>query len=282
MTTLCYIEKENRYLMMHRIKKKQDANHDKWIGIGGHLEADESPEDCLLREVREETSLTLTSFRLRGIITFISDEWDTEYMFLYTADEFLGTVGECSEGSLEWIPKEQVFDLPVWEGDRLFFRLLAEDAPFFSLKLVYSGDRLVLAVRDGREVLIDRTVHLRPHHGLCMLNFTGHGYDEQFTEAMTDLTERLKRSPDTFLTLTDGCDDLCLHCPNREQDECNSEKPAQFDRNVLSRISFSSGQTLRWSDLMRQTSALNTGHLRDTCPDCEWLELCESVSKKEH
>ena len=149
MTTLCYIEKENQYLMMHRVKKEKDINKDKWVGIGGHFEEDESPEECLLREVSEETGLKLLNYRLRGIITFISDRWQTEYMFLYTADRFEGEVGSCDEGNLEWVDKARVYELPIWEGDKIFFRLLEQDAPFFSLKLRYMGEDLTEAVLNG-------------------------------------------------------------------------------------------------------------------------------------
>ncbi len=152
LTTLCYIEQDGCYLMMHRIKKKQDVNQDKWVGIGGHFEAGESPEDCLLREVREETDLKLTSYALRGIVTFTLNGWGTEYMFLYTADGYEGTIGDCSEGVLEWVPKEEVLTLPIWEGDKIFFRLLNERRECFSLKLEYEGDRLQRAVLDGKEL----------------------------------------------------------------------------------------------------------------------------------
>lgn len=143
LTTLCYIEKDNKYLMMHRTKKENDVNKDKWVGIGGHFEENESPEECLCREALEETGLRLTDYRLRGIITFISDKWETEYMFLYTATGYEGGIGECSEGTLEWVDKSDVCDLPIWEGDKVFFGLLEQDAPFFSLKLRYEGERLV-------------------------------------------------------------------------------------------------------------------------------------------
>ena len=152
LTTLCYIEKDNCYLMLHRVKKKQDINKDKWIGIGGHFEAKESPEDCLLREVREETGLELLSYRFRGIITFMTDTYETEYMCLYTADEFRGELIECSEGTLEWVPKSKMGELNLWEGDYIFLRLLEERKEFFSLKLCYEGDKLVLAVLDGKEL----------------------------------------------------------------------------------------------------------------------------------
>lgn len=152
LTTLCYIEQNDAYLMLHRIKKKNDINQDKWIGVGGHFEDGESPEDCLLREVKEETGLTLTDWRFRGIVTFVSDIYGTEYMCLYTADGFTGEMIECSEGVLEWVPKTQVGQLPIWEGDKIFLQLLAGEAPFFSLKLVYQGDALVQSVLNGESV----------------------------------------------------------------------------------------------------------------------------------
>ena len=152
LTTLCYIERDGKYLMMHRVKKEHDINKDKWIGIGGHFEADESPEECLLREVREETGLILDRYRLRGIITFISDRWQTEYMFLYTADQFHGTPHGCNEGTLEWMDKSAVYDLPIWEGDKIFFRLLEEERPCFTLKLKYRGEDLVESGLNGDKI----------------------------------------------------------------------------------------------------------------------------------
>ena len=152
LTTLCYIERDESYLMLHRVKKEHDINRDKWIGVGGHFEEGESPEECLLREVREETGLTLASWKLRGIITFSTDIYDTEYMFLYTADTWTGELRECDEGNLEWVEKSAVYELPIWEGDKIFFRLLEERADFFSLKLRYEGDRLAEAVLDGRNL----------------------------------------------------------------------------------------------------------------------------------
>lgn len=148
LTTLCYIEKDDQYLMLHRVSKKHDANAGKWIGVGGHFHEAESPDECLIREVKEETGLKLTSYSLRGIVTFVSDEWGYEYMFLYTADGFEGSADEaalssCNEGHLEWVSKEKVMDLNLWEGDRIFLKLLIEDAPFFTLKLVYHGDELI-------------------------------------------------------------------------------------------------------------------------------------------
>ena len=153
LTTLCYIENKGAYLMLHRISKKNDVNKDKWIGVGGHFEGDESPEDCLLREVREETGLTLTSWQFRGLVTFIAEGWDTEYMCLYTADKYEGEMIPCNEGTLEWVKKEDVLSLNLWEGDKIFFKLLNEDAPFFSLKLTYEGDRLIEAVLDGKALI---------------------------------------------------------------------------------------------------------------------------------
>ena len=142
-TTLCYIEKENKYLMLHRTSKKKDGNKDKWIGVGGHFEKGESPEDCLLREVKEETGLELTSYQFRGIVTFISDEWPDEYMCLYTADRYTGDIVNCDEGELVWVEKEKIMDLNIWEGDKIFLKLLTENQPFFSLKLEYKGDKLL-------------------------------------------------------------------------------------------------------------------------------------------
>ena len=143
LTTLCYIEKGNSYLMLHRIKKEKDINKDKWIGVGGHFEPDETPEECLLREVKEETGLTLNAWRLRGIITFISNECQTEYMFLFTSDDYSGEIKECDEGVLEWVDKSEIYNLPIWEGDKIFLKLLGTSTEFFSLKLRYEGDELV-------------------------------------------------------------------------------------------------------------------------------------------
>ena len=151
-TTLCYIERDGQYLMLHRVKKENDINRDKWIGIGGKFEDKESPEDCVLREVKEETGLTLTSYSYRGLVTFVSDRYETEYMHLFTADGFTGDLIDCDEGTLEWVPKEKVPDLPTWAGDRIFLDLLMREAPFFSLKLSYERDRLVLAALNGKAI----------------------------------------------------------------------------------------------------------------------------------
>jgi ADP-ribose pyrophosphatase len=151
-TTLCYIEKDGCVLMLHRVKKEHDENRDKWIGIGGKFQEGESPEDCLLRETKEETGLTLTDYRYRGLVTFVSDEWGTEQMHLFTAGGFSGALRECDEGVLEWIPRERLLSLPMWEGDRIFLDLLERNEPFFSLKLVYRGERLERAVLNGKPV----------------------------------------------------------------------------------------------------------------------------------
>ena len=149
LSTLCYIEKDGKYLMLHRTVKENDVNKDKWIGVGGHFEYGESPEECLLREAYEETGLKLTSWKFRGIVTFTQKDYGTEYMCLYTADGFTGEVKDCDEGVLEWVKKDELLNLNLWEGDKIFLKLLKEDAPFFSLKLTYEGDRLTEAVLDG-------------------------------------------------------------------------------------------------------------------------------------
>ena len=149
-TTLIYIEREGEYLMLHRTKKENDCNRDKLIGIGGKFEAGESPEECALREAKEETGLDLTSYRYRGIVTFVSDRWESEYMHLFTADGFAGELKECDEGELAWIRKDDLLALPAWEGDKIFLRLLDEDVPFFSLKLRYEGEALAEAKLNGK------------------------------------------------------------------------------------------------------------------------------------
>lgn len=154
--TLCYLERDGAYLMLHRTKKKNDINHDKWIGVGGKFEDQESPEDCVLRETREETGLTLTQYRYRGIVTFVSNEAETEYMHLFTATDWTGTPVTCDEGELAWIKKEDLLSLTLWEGDKIFLRLLEENAPFFSLKLRYEGDHLAEAVLNGEALEVSQ------------------------------------------------------------------------------------------------------------------------------
>ena len=154
-STLCYLERGEEYLMLHRVKKKTDANHDKWIGVGGKFEEGESPEECILRETREETGLTLTEYRYRGLVTFVSDLWPTEYMHLFTATGWEGTPIPCEEGELAWIKKSKLLSLPLWEGDKIFLRLLDTDEPFFSLKLRYEGEKLVFAALNGKEIRHD-------------------------------------------------------------------------------------------------------------------------------
>ncbi len=152
-STLCYIEQDGKYLMLHRTKKEVDCNKDKWIGVGGKFMDKESPEECALREIKEETGLTVTSYRYRGIVTFVSDEWETEYMHLFTADGFFGDIIECNEGDLEWIDKKKLLELTLWEGDKIFLKLIDDDLPFFSLKLEYKGDDLVAAILNGEKLI---------------------------------------------------------------------------------------------------------------------------------
>ena len=153
MTTLCYLEKDEKYLMLHRTKKVNDENHDKWIGVGGKFEDRESPEDCMRREIFEETGLTVTAFRYRGIVTFVSDKYPTEYMHLFTVTDWMGSEKECDEGELAWIAKKELLSLSMWEGDRIFLELIADEkTPFFSLKLTYLGETLTEAVLDGEKL----------------------------------------------------------------------------------------------------------------------------------
>lgn len=148
-TTLCHIEQNGKYLMLHRVKKENDLNRDKWVGIGGKFEYGESPEECNIREVYEETGLTLHSSRYCGIVTFLSNKWGTEYMHLFHSTEFSGKIKECDEGNLEWISKRDLYSLPLWQGDKIFLRLIDKKVPFFSLKLVYEGEILKTAVLNG-------------------------------------------------------------------------------------------------------------------------------------
>lgn len=150
LTTLCYIEKDNAYLMMHRVRKKNDINKDKYIGVGGHIEHGESPEDCILREIKEETGLEAKNIRLRGLLSFVIDDYD-EYSFLYTCDDYSGELKDCDEGELVWVDKDKINDLPLWEGDKIFFGLLNKRADFFSLKLVYINNELTDVYLDGKK-----------------------------------------------------------------------------------------------------------------------------------
>ena len=147
-STLCYIERDGKYLMLHRTMKQNDANEDKWIGVGGRIEDKESPNECVLREVKEETGVTLTDYKYRGVVTFVSDKWDTEYMHLFTATGFEGEIAydDCDEGELMWVDKKDIENLNLWEGDKVFLRLLEDKDHFFSVKLSYVGDRLVDSV----------------------------------------------------------------------------------------------------------------------------------------
>ena len=157
-TSLCYIEKDNSYLMLHRIKKENDLNRDKYIGVGGKFEEGESPEECAKREILEETGLITENLFYRGIVTFVSDVWENEYMHLFTCNEFKGEIKECDEGVLEWIEKEKMYSLPLWEGDHIFLKLLDTDIEFFSLKLVYEKEKLVEAKLNDKEIKISSGV----------------------------------------------------------------------------------------------------------------------------
>ncbi len=153
-STLCYITQGDQVLMLHRVKKENDINKDKWIGVGGKFLPEESPDECLLREVREETGLELTSWKIRGVVTFLTNHaWEGEYMYLFTADGFEGQVKECEEGDLQWVSREFINGLPKWEGDQIFLDLLWQDAPFFLLKLRYDGEKLAEAVLNGKKIL---------------------------------------------------------------------------------------------------------------------------------
>lgn len=151
-TTLCYVTRGDEVLMLHRVKKKKDLNKDKWIGIGGKFEGEESPDQCLLREAKEETGLTLTSWRCHGVVTFLSDQYEGEYMYLFTADGFEGALKECNEGDLQWVSREFLNQLPKWEGDEIFLDLMWQDAPFFLLTLRYQGDTLAEAILNGKKI----------------------------------------------------------------------------------------------------------------------------------
>ncbi len=155
-TTLCHIEKDGKYLMLHRVKKENDLNRDKWIAIGGKFEDKESPEQCNLREVYEETGLTLTNYSYRGIVTFVSDRCKTEYMHIFTSDSFTGTLHECDEGELCWVDKKELLNLPLWQGDKIFLKLIEDkNYPFFSLRLEYEGEKLISAILNSKKISFD-------------------------------------------------------------------------------------------------------------------------------
>ena len=143
LSTLCYIEKDGKYLMLHRTKKKNDINKDKWIGIGGKFEQNESPEECIIREVKEETGLVLKNYKLRCIVTYVSTIWETEYMYVFTSDKFEGNLIDCNEGDLQWIDKDKVTQLKTWEGDKIFLEKIQKDNTFFTIKFNYDGEKLV-------------------------------------------------------------------------------------------------------------------------------------------
>ena len=152
-TTLCHIEQNGKYLMLHRIKKTGDPNKDKWVGIGGKFEDKESPEECNKREVLEETGLTLKSARYCGIVTFVSNKWETEYMHLFHSSDFEGQLSNSDEGELCWVEKSKIYTLPIWQGDKIFLKLIEDNVPFFSLKLEYNGDKLIKAILNGEDIL---------------------------------------------------------------------------------------------------------------------------------
>ena len=138
-STLVHLIKDGKYLMLHRVKKEGDYNKDKWIGVGGKFEPRESPEECARRETLEETGFTIGKMDYRGIVTFVYQDI-TEYMHLFTSEDFSGEMKDCDEGNLEWVDISEVCNLPIWEGDKIFFKLMEDDAPFFSVKLVYDDD----------------------------------------------------------------------------------------------------------------------------------------------
>ena len=151
-SSLVHIEYEGKYLMLHRIKKENDINKDKWVGIGGKFEEGESPEECAKRETLEETGLTLNTLRYCGIVTFVSDKWGTEYMHIFHSDDFFGRIKECDEGELRWVEIKEIYNLPIWEGDKIFLRLIEERSDFFSLKLEYKGEKLTNAILNGERI----------------------------------------------------------------------------------------------------------------------------------
>lgn len=194
-TTICYIEEKGQYLMLHRIKKKHDLNQGKWIGVGGKFEKDESPDECMRREIREETGLEVLAYRYCGIVTFVSDLYETEYMHLFTIQEYSGVIKECEEGVLEWVPKNTLSKLPHWDGDLIFLSLiLDQERPFFSLKLVYRGDRLELAVLDGRRAFVTKHLLLLPLNRYMLQKTVlpdalASGYHSEHGDLLYEITE---------------------------------------------------------------------------------------------
>lgn len=147
LSTLCYLEKDGKYLMLHRTKKKNDINKDKWLGIGGKFEENESPEECIIREVKEETGLKLKSYKLRCIVTYVSTTWETEYMYVFTSNDFTGELTDCNEGDLKWIEKDKITELNTWEGDKIFVEKIKNDNTFFTVKFEYDGEKLLMSIR---------------------------------------------------------------------------------------------------------------------------------------
>ena len=141
-TVMIYLEKDNQYLMLYRNKKKKDINKNKYIGVGGHVEKGETPDEAVVREVKEETGLDLLSFNKRGLVYFVLNGYEEE-MYIYTSLDFKGELIECNEGELSWIDKDNVISLPIWEGDKYFLKHLLEDEKYFEMRLVYENDKLI-------------------------------------------------------------------------------------------------------------------------------------------
>ena len=239
LSTLCYMEKDGKYLMLHRTVKKNDVNKDKWIGVGGHFEADESPEECLLREVREETGYRLTSWRFRGIVTFVSGDGVTEYMHLFTADGFEGEPAARDEGQLEWVDIARVWKLNIWEGDKIFFRLIDENVPFFSLKLVYNGSGgLVSAALNGE-----------PMELFDILNEDGTKSGLVRERGVAHRDGSLHETVHTWIVRE--------ACPAESEGKADSECPGEKDEKTFA------GRKKRWEVLLQKRSSI-----KDSNPGC--------------